>query len=260
MIFEHVHLQVDKGTVCCLLGANGCGKSTLIDCVLGFHPLMKGDIWIDGKTLTEYKPKELAREIAYLPQTHQQSFPYTVREIVLMGRTPHLGTFSGPGSSEAQLTEQVLRQVGAFHLADRPYTQISGGEMQLVMLARALVQQTPIMVMDEPTANLDYRNELLFLETMARLVEEAGVCVLSATHSPNQAFYLQEKGVRVLVAAMYDGTISAVGTPDEALTEETIRKTYGIDAIITEYIDEYVGRKRQISPVRVIGGEGRGDE
>lgn len=252
LVFEHVNLQVERGTVCCLLGANGCGKSTLIDCVLKLNPLEAGSITVDGRPLKDYQAGELARKIAYVPQIHQHSFPYTVRQIVLMGRTAHLSGLSGPGAEDEKMAVQALEHVGIAHLADRPYTRISGGEMQLVMLARALVQETPVIVMDEPTAHLDYRNELIFLETTIMLVREQGAAILMATHSPNQAFYLADHDVNVQIAAMAGGTIAAVGLPEQVLTEELIRAAYGVEVRCVSYPDSREGTQHQILPLRVL--------
>jgi len=251
-VFQHVSLQVERGTICCLLGANGCGKSTMIDCVLGLNQPGAGSITVNGKAVGAYRAEELAKVIAYVPQVHQQSFPYTVRQIVLMGRTARLNSLSGPGEKENELVDKALERVGIFHLAERPYTQISGGETQLVMLARALVQETPVIVMDEPTAHLDYRNELIFLETAAMLVQTLGVSILMATHSPNQAFYLAEHGVEVQVAVMYAGTVAAVGTPEQTLTAEMIRAAYGVEVNCIAHEAGSNEIRHQIIPLRVL--------
>ena len=251
-VLTNINLQVERGTICCLLGANGCGKSTLIDCVMGLKTLETGNITVDGRSVNEYRAGELARKIAYVPQIHQHSFPYTVQQIVLMGRTPYVRGMSGPGEKDKELVVQALENVGMIHLADRPYTQISGGEMQLVMLARALVQDTSIIVMDEPTAHLDYRNELIFLETTARLVREQSVSILMATHAPNQAFYLEDHGINVHIAAMADGTIVASGPPERELTEDLIRAAYGVEVRCISYQDNREGNQHQILPLRVL--------
>ena len=190
-VFHDVSLEVSTGEICCLMGVNGCGKSTLIDAVLGVNECQEGNILVDGRPVSSYKPSQLARRIAYVPQVHDRSFPYKVIDVVLMGRTVHQEGFGAPDGGDRELCEEALRACHISHLAERPYTQISGGEMQMVMLARALVQETPIMVMDEPTAHLDFRNELIFQETVVRMVEEKRIGVLIATHSPNQAFYFE---------------------------------------------------------------------
>lgn len=251
-VFERVALSVPEATVCCLLGANGCGKSTLIDCVLGLHRLQEGQVAIRDRDVADYRPADLAKVVAYVPQAHQKTFPYTVRQIVLMGRTAHLAALAAPSGEDGRLAEEALRQVGIPHLADRPYTRISGGEMQLVALARALAQDTPVIVMDEPTAHLDYRNELIFLETVAEMVGRRGISVLVATHSPDQAFYLADKGLAVQVAMMFGGTISAVGSPGQVLTEENIRSTYGVETRRMTCRDEAVGHRSRILPIAVL--------
>lgn len=250
-IFSQVNFEVDLGEVCCLIGQNGCGKSTLLDCVLGASQLKKGEILFDGNNVRTYKTNELAKQIAYVPQTHTSSFPYTVEQVVLMGRTAYQETFTGPGEEDRQLVAQALELVGILHIAACPYTQISGGELQLVMLARALVQATPLIIMDEPTAHLDFRNELIFMETVAKMVTQSKVGVLMATHSPNQAFYFENKNVPVRVIAMGDKKILRSGTPHEELSEEAIQEIYHIEARRIESFDE-TGTLRQIIPIKPI--------
>jgi len=248
-IFSQVSFEVEMGEVCCLIGQNGCGKSTLLDCVLGASQLKDGDILLGGNDIRAYKATEIAKRIAYVPQTHSSSFPYTVEQVVLMGRTAYQETFIGPGDKDKQLVKQALELVGISHIAACPYTQISGGELQLVMLARALVQSTPLIIMDEPTAHLDFRNELIFMETVAKLVTESKVGVLMATHSPNQAFYFENKNVPVRVLAMGDKRILRSGLPHEALSEEAIREIYHVEARCIESVDR-TGVLRQIIPVK----------
>lgn len=161
LVLKDINWQVNSGEIWCLMGRNGCGKSTLLDCILGINKLQSGSVVLADKPLWEYSPKSLARYLSYIPQVHERSFPYKVRQIVLMGRTAHLGGMGLPQAEDKILVKEAMESVGIAHLADRPYTQISGGETQMVLLARALVQQTPLIIMDEPTAHLDYYNELL---------------------------------------------------------------------------------------------------
>jgi len=250
-IFQQVNLEIALGEVGCLIGQNGCGKSTLLDCVLGASQLKEGDILVGGKSIRTYGSNELAKQLAYVPQTHTSSFPYTVEQVVLMGRTAYQEIFTGPGEEDRQLVTQALELVGISHIAACPYTRISGGELQLVMLARALVQATPLIIMDEPTSHLDFRNELIFLETVAKLVLERKVGVLMATHSPNQAFYFENKDVPVKVLAMGDKRILRSGAPHDVLSEEAIREIYQIEARRIESPDEKCVL-RQIIPIKPI--------
>ena len=150
-VFDRINFNVGKGEIFCLIGPNGCGKTTLLDCLLGLHPFNSGTFELFGKDASHLSSRKLARAMAYVPQLHERTFPYTVLEIVTMGRAAHLGFFESPSSKDLGLADDAIERIGIGHLRNRPYTQLSGGEVQLVMLARALVQQTPIIVMDEPT-------------------------------------------------------------------------------------------------------------
>lgn len=251
-LFTDVNLELKQGEICCLMGPNGCGKSTLLDCILGIHKLRQGEIKIAEKSIMAYRPSELAKQLSYVPQIHDRSFPYEVLQIVLMGRSAHMNHFQTPNKEDEQIAFDALSSVGMKHLAYRPYTQISGGEMQLVMLARALVQQTPLIIMDEPTAHLDFKNELIFMETVVRLIQNHGVSVLMATHSPNQAFYFENQSFKVKIALMNQGGIHCIGTPKEVLTEESIRQLYQIESRILSHYDSQAGNLRQIIPLKTL--------
>jgi iron complex transport system ATP-binding protein len=246
-IFEDISWQINSNEIWCLMGHNGCGKSTLLDCILGVNKLNSGQIFLCGKDLSLYRPQTLAKIISYVPQVHDRSFPYKVRQIVLMGRTAYVGTMGSPTAEDKDIVKKIMNDIGISDLADRPYTQISGGEMQMVLLARALVQETPIIVMDEPTAHLDYYNELLFLETVSRLLKDDSRAVIMATHSPNQALYFESQGLPVKVALMNNGKIVAKGKPSQILTVENLRNNFNIEAKILQ--DNYDQGIAQIVPV-----------
>lgn len=243
-VFSNVNLNLYKGELLFLMGRNGCGKSTLIDSILGIHKINQGRISIRDKSVYSYAPADMAKEMAYVPQVHSRSFPYKVWQVVLMGRTAHVGGFGSPGEEDRQIVEDTMREVGISHLVDRPYTQISGGEMQMVILARALAQKTPIILMDEPTAHLDFYNELLFLEMVEKFVKQGERTVLMAAHSPNQAFYLASHGLQVRVGLMSNGSICRIGRPEDVLTEKNIAEVYSIESKIV-----YDGQHKQIVPV-----------
>lgn len=246
-VFEDITFDIQKGEILCLMGRNGCGKSTLIDCILGVHTLKKGEVWLEGKRISDFRPQELAKKMAFVPQVHHRSFPYTVYQVVLMGRTAYVGNFGAPDEEDKRIAKRIMEEVGIRHLADRPYTQISGGEMQMVMLARALTQETPFVLMDEPTAHLDLYNEMLFLEIAADFIGKEQKTVLMATHSPNQAFYLEQMGLKVRVALMDRGRLLASGTPETVLTEEMISGVYQVEGrLLTD------GCYRQWMPVRTV--------
>lgn len=235
---DRVSFEVRAGEILCVMGPNGSGKSTLIDCVMGIRVPESGSILLDGKNVRDCRRQEIARRAAYVPQNHSVTFPYTVREAVLMGRTAYLSAFAAPTEKDAACAEDAMRRVGISHLADRSYGSISGGELRLVLLARALCQQTPLLLMDEPTAHLDYRNELQFLETVCALCQSDGMTVLLATHTPEQAFYFEARGVDVSALFLREGSVAAKGRPGEVITEARLREVYGVRAKILEHDGE----------------------
>ncbi len=258
-VLNSVDLMLDKGQICCLMGVNGCGKSTLIDCILGVNHITAGSIEINGVPQHQMKPHELARLVSYVPQVHDRAFPYLVKDVVLMGRTAYQSQFSSPDDNDKQIAMQSLRQCGIEHLADRPYTQLSGGEMQMVLLARSLAQNAPFIIMDEPTAHLDFKNELMFMETVTSLVADSGIGVLVATHSPNQSFFFESCGLDVTAALMADGKICKRGKPSEVLNTESLRNIYGIEAKVLSTDLEDGRHLSQIALVSTAkAGEGDG--
>ena len=229
-----VSLTVGKGEVLCVMGPNGSGKSTLIDSVMGLHPGYRGSIFLEGKDIRGFSRRETAQRAAYVPQNHSVTFPYTVREVVMMGRTAYLSPFGTPSDDAAEYGERAMKRVGICDLADKPYNTISGGELRLVILARALCQDTPLILMDEPTAHLDYRNELVFLETVSELCLKDGISILIATHSPDQAFYFESHGVPVSAMFLKRGVTAAAGRPSDIITARLLEDVYGVRAKILE--------------------------
>jgi len=229
-VFNRISFSVEKGEIFCLIGPNGCGKTTLLDCLLGLHHFDSGEFELLGRKIIRSKPGKLARVMAYVPQVHERTFPFTVKEIVTMGRAAHLGFFQAPSRRDGRMADEALERIGIRHLSGRPYTQLSGGEVQLVMIARALVQQTPIIVMDEPTAHLDFRYELVIMEMIAALIREKQIAVIMATHFPNHAFYFQSKQIRTSIALLYRGGFLAVGDPESVIDKPKLETLYCINA------------------------------
>lgn len=234
LVLDHFSLELMQGCVVCLMGVNGCGKSTFLDCVLGENKPNAGSIEIKGSDITAMKAHERAQLLAYVPQKHEQTFPYTVKHLVAMGRMVYQSGFGSTDENDRSLVGEALLTCGIEHLKDRICTELSGGEMQMVLLARALVQDTPLIVLDEPTAHLDFKNELLFLETIESLVIDKNVSVLMATHSPNQAFHLSSAGLDVQVALMSQGKVVKAGKPEDILTPESLRHYFGVLACMAQ--------------------------
>lgn len=228
-----IDFGVEKGEFLSILGPNGVGKSTLFRCVLGLLSGYTGQVLIDGTDARSLSVREAAKRIAYIPQSSRPVFNYSVFDIVLMGRTSGLSTFRSPGKRDTQAVEQALERVGISHLADRCFHRLSGGEQQLVLLARALVQEAPILMLDEPTANLDFGNQLLVLEQAQSLARE-GYCIIQTTHNPEQSYLFSDR-----ILAMQNGRVLALGTPGEVLTEETMQALYGVDVnVLSLYQDK----------------------
>jgi iron complex transport system ATP-binding protein len=212
---------LEAGEVACLLGPNGSGKSTLMRTLLGLQPRLGGEVALDGRDLEAWGEAERARRLAYVPQAADSYFDFSLREMVEMGRTAHRGVFASPGPHDREIAAASLERLGIARLADRPIHAVSGGERQLALIARALATQAGYLVMDEPTANLDYGNQSRVLEEISRL-KEAGIGVLVSTHHPEHAFRIAD---RVLLLAA--GRLVAQGPTQATLTSEALTALYG---------------------------------
>lgn len=245
-VLKGVDFVIPRGKIVCLMGQNGSGKTTLIDAITGVNKIKKGEILIDGKDLRGMRPAEVARKIAYVPQLHTVTFPYLVRDVVLMGRTAYAGIFGGPKKEDERIAEEAMRKTGIYEFADRPYSQLSGGEIKLVLLARALGQDSELIIMDEPTAHLDLRNELKFLETALSAVNNEGKTLLISTHSPSRAFFFSRLKAEVIAALMKDGKIYASGAPEEVITSASVSEVFGVNAEIIEFTSADGTREKTI--------------
>lgn len=223
-VFSSLTFEVRKGEMTCLLGPNGCGKTTLFRCMSGALRLKQGTVSLFGHDISTLTVREIARRLAFLHQEGSVVFPYRVLQMVLMGRTPHLGWLSIPSKGDVARARSALENLGILHLGDRPYTEISGGERQLVLLARTLVQETQGILLDEPAAHLDFSNQVGLLETMHDLATKGGLAIAFTSHYPNHALLFS-----TTVALMREGKLVAQGSPDEVITEENLRRVYGID-------------------------------
>lgn len=245
-VFRNIDLRVETGRMFTLLGPNGCGKTTLIHCILNYLKAQEGEISIDGRKLDQIRPAELARLISYVPQNHKKVFPYTVREVVLMGRAAYIPAYSSPKKEDLMIAEDALELLGIADLADRPYPFLSGGESQLVILARSIAQRSRMIILDEPTAHLDSYHELMVLDKLALLMKETNLTILMTTHFPNQAFYLMNHGVPVHGALMKNGKILSDGAGEAIFSVENISELYDINCRVLEFEDPPGNRIRQL--------------
>ncbi|HCX89041.1 MAG TPA: ABC transporter ATP-binding protein [Deltaproteobacteria bacterium] len=223
-ILKEVDFSVRAGGMNTILGPNGSGKTTLFRCITGLWKLQRGKIVFEDKDISRISHAERAKIFAVVPQEHEPPFPYSVLDVVLMGRVSHVGLFASPTSDDYEVAEKAIQTVGISHLRDRAYTKISGGERQLVLIARALSQEAPILLLDEPTSHLDFRNQVVVLKKVREITRERGLTVLMTLHDPNLAMLFSDK-----VVVLNGGSVICTGSPNAVITEDTMKRVYGID-------------------------------
>lgn len=227
-VFRDISLQIGAGKLCALFGPNGSGKTTLFKCCLNFLVPKSGEVWIGGQHTRLLKVSEMAKLVAYVPQEHKAPFPYSVKEVVLMGRNPHLnGLFSSRSQEWAKVME-ALERLGITGLADKPYNELSGGQRQLVLIARALAQDTQLLLLDEPASSLDFKNQLLIWEVLRKIAGQ-GRSVLVCTHDPNHVLWFCEQAI-----VLGNGRCIAQGAPKQALAPAVLEQIYGRICLVQE--------------------------
>ncbi|NTV66421.1 MAG: ABC transporter ATP-binding protein [Chlorobaculum sp.] len=242
-ILDDVDLQIAPGEIICLLGQNGAGKTTLFRTMLGFIAPLRGSVSLAGREVSRLSPKEIARIVSYVPQSYAMPFAYSVTDVVLFGRSAHLGLFASPGSRDRRVAAECLDLLEIAHLASRPFNELSGGERQMVVIARALAQEARFMILDEPASNLDYGNQVRVI----RKIRELAGCeigILMATHHPDHAFMAASR-----VAVLSGGRLSHDGTPEAMLTPETLRHLYGVEVQVFDTPQNGHASRRVCAPV-----------
>ena len=222
-ILEDISFEAHPGDFIALLGPNGVGKSTLFKCILRFLSHYSGEVCVDGRNIREMSRKEIASLIAYIPQSSSQVFDFTVLELVLLGAATRLPLFKTPNEQDEAKAMDVLSDLGIAHLAHQGCEEISGGEYQLVLLARTLIQEAKILIMDEPTANLDYGNQYRVMSKIASLTHEDFI-ILMAAHDPNQVLLHANRAI-----VIDGGNLVADGDPDEVMSQDLLSRLYGIE-------------------------------
>lgn len=227
-VIEGIDFEVKRGEVLVLIGPNGVGKTTLFKSILGLLPCLGGEVLLDGVSLLSKPDSHAMNRVAYVPQAHNPSFAFTVLEVVVMGRTPRIKAFSVPTEHDKAIASGLLADLNLSHLAERPYTEVSGGERQMVLIARALAQEPDVLVMDEPAASLDFGNQAKLLRTVRDLSRERGLSVLMTTHNPDHAFAVADK------VLLLEQTGCRYGRVADVLDDESLSNAYGTPIEIIE--------------------------
>lgn len=244
-VLHDLTFSIPDGTLVNVLGPNGVGKSTLFRCILGLARGYTGEILVNGKDLRHLSVRERAREISYIPQSHAPVYDYEVVDVVLMACGNDLKMLATPGRVQLARAYDALERVGIGHLAHRTYTQISGGEQQMVLIARALAQNARTIIMDEPTSALDYGNTMRVLSCVRQLARE-GLSIVQSTHNPDHAFLYADTTM-----VLAEGRLDAIGNPHDVITSDLISRLYGIDVEVNSL---YGDKVRVCVPVREIEG------
>lgn len=227
-ILQDVNLELKPGSLTFVLGPNGCGKTTLMRLLLGTLAPEEGTVLLDGREIGSWSRKEIAQKLAYVPQSNHPIFAFTALQMVQMGRMAQLSLFASPSAQDEEAALEALDRLGIADLADRSIAAMSGGERQLVLLARALVQDARILLLDEPTSNLDYGNQIRVLEQVRKLAD-SGYSILLSSHQPQQALDFADQ-----VLILQNHQLTATGTPDQLLTPDCIHQLYGVHALRIE--------------------------
>jgi len=220
-ILNEISFNIEEGNLCGLLGPNGSGKTTLFKCCLNFLKFKEGEVIMDGENIKDKAIEQMAKLVAYVPQEHKPPFPYSVEEIVLMGRTPHLGGVFGICHEDRHKADDALKLLGIKDLADEPYNHLSGGQRQLVLIARAVTQETKLLFLDEPTSALDFKNQVKIWKILQK-ISRKGTTIFACTHDPNHVLWFCDK-----VIVMGDKGIIADGKPSDSITDEILFGIYG---------------------------------
>ena len=227
---DGVSLQVEPGSIYAVIGPNGSGKSTLVKLLLGTLRPASGAVRFAGRLLSDWRRRDLARRVGVVPQAEELAFPLTVREMVAMGRYPHLGLLGRPGPLDSAAIDSAMRKCDVVDLADRPISRLSGGERQRARIARALAQQPGTLVLDEPTVSLDIRHEMAIFELLAALTAEDAVTIVVVTHNLNLAARYADR-----LLLLDGGVPAAEGAPSAVLSKETIERVYRWSVLVSAH-------------------------
>lgn len=223
VILDNISLSFESGEFYCILGSNGIGKTTLFKSILGFIPSLSGQISIDDKPICSISPRDLSEFLAYVPQAKDNAYDMNVLEVVVMGRARFIKKFSQPSSNDYAMANKVLEHLRIEKLTQKKYSELSGGEQQIVLIARALAQDAKFIIMDEPASNLDFENQKKVLECLKQL-SGRGLGVILSSHSPDHAIFCDTQVVMIDKKKRIH-----IGSVEETLTTQNLKEVYGVD-------------------------------
>lgn len=242
-ILTDINIKLEEGHILSVLGPNGIGKTTLLKCMIGLMPWSRGRSLLAGKDIRTLKSKEIWNMISYIPQTHGFSFSYTGLEMVMLGRSSHLGLFSQPGHREIEMAEAMMEKVGITRLADKDCNSMSGGELQMVLIARALINEPKLIILDEPETGLDFHNQILVLNMVEKLAHKENIGAIMNTHYPTNAMSIADEALM-----MNRKGDRFYGSTGDILNESNISKSFDVNVVVDEIM--YQNRTiRSVVPV-----------
>ena len=245
-ILKDINFSVRDGEVMSVLGPNGVGKTTLLKCMMGLLKWKEGESLLNGVNIRNIKPKDFWQQIAYVPQAKGAAFGFTAIDMVTLGRSAHLGTFSQPKAEDKDAARQAMEDMGILHLKDKLCTEMSGGELQMVLIARALTINPKLLVLDEPESNLDFRNQLIILETIRDLSKKRGISAIVNTHYPEHALKISDKALIL----NREGR-NMFGNAEDVINEENMKQAFSVQVHINEF--EYRGAGyRSVVPLYLV--------
>ncbi len=245
VLFEDVNFQIAEGQILTILGPNGVGKTTFLKCMMGFLNWQRGETIIEGQSFSNLAAADIWKKISYVPQAKATIFSYTVMEMVIMGRNPHLGVFSMPAAKDIAVCEWALEELNIKNLKSKNISELSGGELQLVLVARALVSEPDILILDEPESNLDIKNQLIILNIIKRLSEKKNIACVINTHYPNHALKISDKTIMF----SYDKH-HIYGNTKDIISQSNIKKFFEVNAKIVE-INENEKNYKTLVPLSI---------
>jgi len=245
-ILDNVSFRVEKGKMLAILGPNGAGKTTLLRCITGMLKWRSGESLLDGEPIGALPARKLWSRMAYVPQAKSVSSAYTAFETVLLGRSSHLSAFAAPGKADLEKAKEAMELLGIAHLMDKKCSAISGGELQMVLIARALAAEPKVLILDEPESNLDFRNQLVVLAAISHLAARGMTCIFN-THYPAHALQRADKALLLSRGGDY-----VFGSTASVVTEENIRSAFGVDAVIGE-VETPESVLKNVIPLQIAG-------